>query len=298
MTLFPNRLYPYILLVATVFVCACAPVQVVSEQSLQAKLAEIKLGVTAKPDIERIFGTEHGNENLRWIYNLSDSGGIFPIAAATRPTHAQALITVRFSANGTVNGLEVARYIKPPFSNDYWYTMEGKSQNILELAARAGEAGKFRVVDKSINNLSLEDASNGRITVAFANDILHINSTNPHDRLSNEYRVFSKREGALIETILAAPANVAIGRELNASSRAPAPPSKKPAQLSWQNNSNNADGFRVYRITGAQKTKIAELQSSATSYTDKDPPPKACYVVTAFNAAGESPATSKVCLPD
>jgi hypothetical protein len=75
-------------------------------------------------------------------------------------------------------------------------------------------------------------------------------------------------------------------------------PSKKTAHLSWNNNSPNADGFRIYRITGSQKIKIAELRPNITSYIDKDAPPKACYVVTAFNSAGESPPTSQVCLAD
>jgi len=72
----------------------------------------------------------------------------------------------------------------------------------------------------------------------------------------------------------------------------------KTAHLSWRDNSGNETGFRIYRITGNQKIKIAELGPNANAYIDKDAPPKACYVVVAFNSAGESSPTSKACLPD
>jgi hypothetical protein len=127
------------LLAATVLVCACASGQVVSEQSLEKKLADIKPGVTAKAEIERLFGTEHGNENLRWNYSLSDTGGIFPATAATTSTNTRALITVRFAESGTVKGLEVERYFNPPFTNDYWAVIDERADSILELAARAAE---------------------------------------------------------------------------------------------------------------------------------------------------------------
>jgi hypothetical protein len=283
--------------VATLVAHACAPVQITSEQSLENKLANVKLGVTGKAEIENLFGREHGPESLRWIYNLSGS------SANTR-----ALITVRFSDKGTVNGLEAARYFDSPFINDYWYLIEGKPENILELAARVGEANNFRAVgfDKSASSFALEDgATKARITVKLGNNILQIRSNNPHDRLANEYRVFTKREGLFMEKLLAALAkpdtftkNDTFTKTNTATPSAPSPPAKKTANLSWNNNSSNAEGFRVYRITGKQKTKIAELESNVTAYVDKDAPPKACYVVTAFNAAGESPATSQVCLPD
>src|SRR5262245_14825271 len=32
------------------------------------------------------------------------------------------------------------------FANDYWYLIKGRTENILESAARAGETGNFRVV--------------------------------------------------------------------------------------------------------------------------------------------------------
>jgi hypothetical protein len=76
------------------------------------------------------------------------------------------------------------------------------------------------------------------------------------------------------------------------------PESKKTAHLSWKDTSGSKTGFRIYRILGNQKTKIAEVGPNVTTYVDKESSPKACYVVTAFNSAGESPATDKVCRQD
>src|SRR5512147_2794224 len=110
------------LLVAALFAHGCAG-QVISEQSVENKLAQVKLGVTTKADIESLLGNEHGTENLRWVYNLSDTAlgiagqdarmsGAFPVRVA--PTNTRALITVRFTESGTVNALGVARFFNPP----------------------------------------------------------------------------------------------------------------------------------------------------------------------------------------
>lgn len=71
----------------------------------------------------------------------------------------------------------------------------------------AGEASDLCVEDsyKSVGMLVLEDsASNARIVVKLENQTLHITSNNPHDRLTAEYRVFTKKERAFINKISAA----------------------------------------------------------------------------------------------
>jgi hypothetical protein len=73
--------------------------------------------------------------------------------------------------------------------------------------------------------------------------------------------------------------------------------STKRMTIAWQDTSENEQGFRVYRITSQQKTVIAEVGPNVTQYTDSDAPPDACYIVTAFNAAGESAATNSACRP-
>ena len=67
------------------------------------------------------------------------------------------------------------------------------------------------------------------------------------------------------------------------------------ATLSWQDTSENEDGFRIYRIANSEKQFIAQVGPNVTQYIDNDAPPGACYVVAAFNAAGESPSTNSAC---
>jgi hypothetical protein len=167
-------------------------------------------------EIETILGTQHGSENQEWSYNISDraveiSGrkpgflsDIIPVAPATVATNTRALITVGFTDDGKVNALEVARFFDPPFTNDYWYRIKDGAQNVLEAVISAGEANDLRVwgSDKTAGMVALEDtASNARLTVYLEPLTLHITSTNPHDRLTTEYRVFTKRERAFINKI-------------------------------------------------------------------------------------------------
>jgi hypothetical protein len=65
--------------------------------------------------------------------------------------------------------------------------------------------------------------------------------------------------------------------------------------LSWEDTSENEDGFRIYRVVNNQKTLIAEVGPNVTHYVDKSAPRDACYIVTAFNAAGESNTSNSAC---
>ena len=56
------------------------------------------------------------------------------------------------------------------------------------------------------------------------------------------------------------------------------------------------DGFRIYRMVTTGKVKIAEVGSNVLTYVDENPPPGSCYVVTAFNSAGESEPSNMGCL--
>jgi len=69
----------------------------------------------------------------------------------------------------------------------------------------------------------------------------------------------------------------------------------KPMTLSWEDTSENEDGFRIYRIANNEKRIIAEVGPNVTQYIDRSAPAGACYVVTAFNSAGESVATNSAC---
>lgn len=197
----------------------CASVRLVSQQSVEDKIAQVKLGVTTMAEVETLFGTQHGSEDRRWFYNLSDTAfeiserktgalsGLFPVAPATVATNTRALISVRFTDTGKVCALEVERFFDPPFISDYWYLTKDDTQNILASVMRAAEANDFRVAesDKAAGMFTLVDgASNARVVVKLENQTLHITSTNPHDRLTSEYRAFSKKTRAFTNNISAA----------------------------------------------------------------------------------------------
>ena len=73
---------------------------------------------------------------------------------------------------------------------------------------------------------------------------------------------------------------------------------KRSAHLKWEDTSDNEEGFRIYRITAKDTTKIAEVGPNITLYIDTDALAGACYAVSAFNSAGESSPSNTACLPD
>ena len=75
---------------------------------------------------------------------------------------------------------------------------------------------------------------------------------------------------------------------------------KLSAHLKWEDTSDNEEGFRIYRITPKGQIKIAEVGPNVTTYIDidRDALTKACYVVSAFNSAGESSPSNMACLPN
>lgn len=213
------RVTRLIMIPMVMLIQSCASVQLVSQQSVEDKIAEIKLGVTTMSEIETLLGTQHGSEGRRWFYNLSDTAfeiserktgtlsGLFPVAPATVATNTRALISVRFTGNGTVSALEVARFFNLPFINDYWYLTNGDAQNIIESVVRTAAANGLRVTgtDKAAAMFSLEDeASNAQIIVRLKNHTLHITATIPDNRLTRAYRVFTKKENAFTGTVAAA----------------------------------------------------------------------------------------------
>lgn len=65
--------------------------------------------------------------------------------------------------------------------------------------------------------------------------------------------------------------------------------------ITWEDTSENERGFRIYRITNQEKILLTEVGPNITQYTDENAPPDACYLVTAYNDAGESAPTHSVC---
>ena len=212
------RLYRY-LFMALVFATGCATGQFISQEKLQEKVGKIQVGFTTQKEIENLFGKPYLIENRSWTYGLSDTGldnsprfvtsngRVIPIPTIM-PTNTRALVTVRFNENDTVNALEVAQFFNNPFINYYHFFLDRVTDGTLESVMRAGEMSNFHAADfdKSTGRFLLleKGASDARIIVKLENQILHITSMNPYDRLSNEYRLFRRSETQLIERISAA----------------------------------------------------------------------------------------------
>jgi hypothetical protein len=65
--------------------------------------------------------------------------------------------------------------------------------------------------------------------------------------------------------------------------------------LSWEDTSQNEEGFRIYRVVGKDRKIIAEVGPNVTQYVDRNAPPNSCYIIPAFNAVGESSPSNFVC---
>src|SRR5262249_23111240 len=70
------------------------------------------------------------------------------------------------------------------------------------------------------------------------------------------------------------------------------------AHLKWEDTSDDEEGFRIYRITVNDTTKIAEVGPNVTTYIDKEALLGTCYAVSAFNSSGESSPSNTACLSD
>jgi len=70
----------------------------------------------------------------------------------------------------------------------------------------------------------------------------------------------------------------------------PASLSQSAVSLQWLDNSDNEDGFRIYR----DNSLIVTVNANATTYQDTDLKPGTSYqyVVKAYNQAGESQAST------
>ena len=197
----------------------CGSAQLISKQSVEEKVAQVKPGVTTMSEVETLFGTQHSGEKKRWFYSLSDTAfdvseptrgtlaALLPVVAGTVATNTRVTISVRFTDSGKVSGFEVARFFDPPFINDYWYLTKGNAQNIIESVMRTAEANGLHVTgtDKAAAMFTVEDeGSNARMAIRLENQTLHITSTNPNSRLTRAYRVYSKKESAFTANVAAA----------------------------------------------------------------------------------------------
>lgn len=199
--------------------CASQEPTFVSQPEVEHKLSRIVVGQTHKNEVEAVLGVAKPKEANFWVYNIGDTAteyqhvrtpvldGALPAMPTTVITNTRVLATLHFDSAGIVKGLETARYFSVPYVNEYRYRTKGATGKILESVAKLGEGVGFKVtaLEKNAGTFTLEDAgSKARLAVSVADELLHITSTNPHDRMSNEYRAYTKREVAFTEKLSSA----------------------------------------------------------------------------------------------
>ena len=207
-----RRVELLLLALLAIYGCSSSPELV----SVEDKIARLRLGQTGKIEVEGIFGVEHGNDRNRWAYNFSDRQfeiferrqgaglGALPITPGVIPINTRALVVVTFNETGVVKRIEVARFFDEPFVNDYWYIVKEAAKDPMESLASLGESIGFKAagLDREAGTFTLEDpSSKARIAIKLDGRILRVTSRNPHHRLGNEYRVYSKRESAFTNSI-------------------------------------------------------------------------------------------------
>ena len=216
-TAFKCRLYG-LMMFALVAIQGCTQSgQMIASDSIEDRIARLRVGETTKSDVEQILGLEHDTDRNRWSYNFSDSVyevgerrygpalGVLPFNAGVVPTNTRAVVLMSFNDTGIVKHLEVARFFDDPFVNDYWYLVKKAGAEPLESIATLGESVGMKVVgmDKNAGTFTLEDVgTKAKIAVKLEGQTMHLNSRNPHHRMAPEYRAFIKREYALTSGIV------------------------------------------------------------------------------------------------
>lgn len=104
--------------------------ELISEISVEDKIARLTIGQSDKSEVESIFGVERGSDRNRWAYNFDDRQfeiserrqgpglGAIPVSAGVVPINTRAVVTPTFSPAGIVKRIEVARFFDEPFIND------------------------------------------------------------------------------------------------------------------------------------------------------------------------------------
>jgi hypothetical protein len=198
-------------------IAACSSTgQVISESSIEERIAALTVGQSTKADVERILGSGYTIDRNSWAYNFSDTAfdvserkqgpglGIIPVSAGVVPTNTRAVVSVAFNDSGVLKRLDVTRLFDQPFVNDYWYALTSGANEPLEAIAKLGESAGMKVVglDKDARAFTLEDnGTRAKIMVKIDGQTLHLTSRNPHSRLTSEYRAYAKRESALTRRI-------------------------------------------------------------------------------------------------
>ncbi|HWO41214.1 MAG TPA: hypothetical protein VNO43_05370 [Candidatus Eisenbacteria bacterium] len=206
------------LIIALLGLWGCvSTVELVSRTEVEEKISRVRIGQSDREEIQRLFGAPlPGSDADRWNYHFADKQfeiserrqgpavGAVPFTAGVVPTNTRAVVSFNFNSAGVVKRLEAARFFEEPFINDYWFWINEPAREPLESLAKIGESVGFKAsrLDKAAGVLNLDDPnSEAKIFVQIDGPILRVTSTNPHQRLATEYRVYTKRENAFTKLI-------------------------------------------------------------------------------------------------
>jgi len=197
----------------------CNATELVSQHAFEEKVERLRVGQTNRAEIEALLGSAQVVERDRWTYYFADTefgvgirrytppSGVLPIAAGAFPSNTRGVITVGFNDVGNLKQVAIERYFEALFINDYAYSIKDTAKEPLDAIAQTAAANGFKAVDmiKENGTLTLQDnESKALISVKLNGQILRLTSKNPYSRISNEYRLYTRREANLTTAIAGA----------------------------------------------------------------------------------------------
>jgi hypothetical protein len=200
-------------------VAGCNTTEIVSERGLEDKVERLRVGETNRSETEALLGPANSVERNRLTYYFADTefgvgirrytppSGALPIAAGAFPSNTRGVITVSFNDAGSLKQVAVERYFEPPFINDYTYLIKDAAKEPLDAIAQIAAANGFKALDMNKGNgtVTLQDnETKAQIRVILAGQALRLISSNPHSRLSSEYRLYARRQSNVTSAIASA----------------------------------------------------------------------------------------------
>ena len=200
-------------------VTGCNSTEMVSERGFEDKVERLRVGETNRSETEALLGPANSVERNRLTYYFADTefgigirrytppSGALPIAAGAFPSNTRGVIIVSFNDAGNLKQVAVERYFEPPFINDYTYLIKDAAKEPLDAIAQIAAANGFKALDMNKGNgtVTLQDnETKAQIRVILAGQALRLISSNPHSRLSSEYRLYARRQSNVTSAIASA----------------------------------------------------------------------------------------------
>lgn len=194
----------------------CNATQIVSERSFEEKVDRLQVGLTSRGEVEALFGAANVVERNRLTYYFADTefgigaqrftapGSTPAISAGAFPSNTRGVVTTGFNNAGKLRLLTVERYFDEPYVNHYTYLVKENAKEPLEAIATIATDLGFRTADLNKDNGSVtlrDDQTKAQIDIKLTGSTLSLNAKNPHSRVSNEFRIHSRRETQLTSAI-------------------------------------------------------------------------------------------------